>query len=171
MTIAGVGMGMTFPVYTIAVQNAVPYRMLGVATSTSTFVRSFGGAVGLAVLGSVVNNRFADGFVDQIPANVKAVVPLNDLTSLAHNPQALVSPEAQAQLKSMFSQTGQVTQVFDQVMNALRHALASSIAEAFFIGFGVLLIGFVAAFFLKEIPLRKDKQDAPPSPDLNLNSD
>lgn len=161
MMIAGIGMGITMPVYTIAVQNAVPYSVLGVATSTTAFIRSFGGAVGLAVLGSVVNNRFAEGFISQIPSNIKAAVPMDDLISLAHNPQALVSPEAQTQLKSMFSQTGQVTQIFDQVMTALRQALASSIAEAFLIGFGVLLIGLVAAFFLKEIPLRKDNQDSP----------
>lgn len=152
---AGLGMGLTMPVFTIAVQNAVPYSMLGVATASSAFIRSVGGAVGLAILGSVMNNRFFAGFIGQLPESAKNLVPMDQLTALAHNPQALVNPAAQAQLKTMLSQPGQGAALFDQVMLTLRHALSSAIAEAFLVGFGVLMIGLIATFFLKEIPLRK----------------
>ncbi|MDP6131947.1 MAG: MFS transporter [Dehalococcoidia bacterium] len=50
IVLMGFGVGISFPVFTIAVQNAVPYRVLGVATSSIQFFRSIGGTMGLAVL-------------------------------------------------------------------------------------------------------------------------
>lgn len=49
----GFGSGMTFPVATIAVQNAVDQAHLGVATGVLTFLRSLGGALGVATLGAI----------------------------------------------------------------------------------------------------------------------
>jgi EmrB/QacA subfamily drug resistance transporter len=53
LVVIGVGMGMTFPVTTVSVQNAVDQRHLGVATGMLTFLRSLGGALGVAVLGAI----------------------------------------------------------------------------------------------------------------------
>ena len=47
-------MGMTFPVTTVSVQNAVDQRHLGVATGMLTFLRSLGAALGVAVLGAIL---------------------------------------------------------------------------------------------------------------------
>ncbi len=53
LVIVGVGMGMTFPVTTVSVQNAVDQKHLGVATGVLTFLRSLGSALGVAVLGAI----------------------------------------------------------------------------------------------------------------------
>ncbi len=50
---AGMGTGMTFPIATISVQNAVERAHLGVATGVLTFLRSLGGALGVAILGAI----------------------------------------------------------------------------------------------------------------------
>jgi len=50
---AGLGTGMTFPIATISVQNAVERAHLGVATGVLTFLRALGGALGVAVLGAI----------------------------------------------------------------------------------------------------------------------
>jgi hypothetical protein len=65
------------PVYVIAIQNAVPYSIMGVATSTNTFFRSIGGAVGLAIAGSVMNNRLADELTGGLPPEISASEALN----------------------------------------------------------------------------------------------
>ncbi|HEV2503856.1 MAG TPA: MDR family MFS transporter [Mesorhizobium sp.] len=52
-TCVGYGAGTTFPVATISVQNAVERSHLGVATGVLTFMRSLGGALGVALLGAV----------------------------------------------------------------------------------------------------------------------
>jgi EmrB/QacA subfamily drug resistance transporter len=147
--VIGFGLGVTMPVFTIAIQNSVPYSLLGVATSSNTFIRSFGGSIGLAVLGSIMNNRFLSSFTGSIPESVRSVVPMDELTVLAHNPQALVNPAAQAQLKEMLTQPGMGANVFEQVMHTLREALSSAISGSFLIGFMILLIGLIAAFFFK----------------------
>jgi EmrB/QacA subfamily drug resistance transporter len=53
IALAGAGVGTLFPVATVSVQNAVEPENLGIATATLTFLRSLGGAIGVAVLGSV----------------------------------------------------------------------------------------------------------------------
>ncbi|MHA6684581.1 MDR family MFS transporter [Mesorhizobium sp. A556] len=49
----GIGTGATFPVATVSVQNAVDRAHLGVATGVLTFLRTLGGALGVAMLGAV----------------------------------------------------------------------------------------------------------------------
>jgi EmrB/QacA subfamily drug resistance transporter len=57
MLVFGLGLGMVVQVLVLAVQNAVPYEMLGVATSGSTLFRSIGGSLGTAVLGAIFTGR------------------------------------------------------------------------------------------------------------------
>jgi EmrB/QacA subfamily drug resistance transporter len=60
MFVLGLGLGMVMQVLVLAVQNAVAYEELGVATSGATLFRSIGGSVGTAVLGSIFTNRLDD---------------------------------------------------------------------------------------------------------------
>jgi EmrB/QacA subfamily drug resistance transporter len=57
MLLIGLGFGMVMPTSTLAVQNSVDWKDLGVATSLVTFFRSLGGAVGLAVAGALFNSK------------------------------------------------------------------------------------------------------------------
>ncbi|QGF25147.1 DHA2 family efflux MFS transporter permease subunit [Raineyella fluvialis] len=50
----GLGLGQLMQTLTLATQNAVPVRDMGVATSSSTFFRQIGGTLGTAVLLSVL---------------------------------------------------------------------------------------------------------------------
>ncbi len=161
--LAGFGVGATMPLYTIAVQNAVPYEVLGVATSSTVFFRSLGGSMGLAVFGSVMSNRFASDFANGLSPAVKAIISPERLASLAHNPQALVSVQAQAQLKGLFDSFGaQGTALFEQVLQALRHALNSALSEIFLVGLGIIIVAFIVNLFIKEMPLRKQHTVAKP---------
>jgi EmrB/QacA subfamily drug resistance transporter len=156
IVITGFGLGNTMPIYVIAVQNAVTYEVLGVATSSTIFFRSIGGSVGLAVFGSVMSNRFASNFTHVLPPLAKTMIPPERLDFLVRNPQALVSIEAQNQLKEIFSAFGpQGAAFFEQVLQALRQALESALSEVFLIVTGVLIVAFIVNFFIKEIPLRK----------------
>jgi EmrB/QacA subfamily drug resistance transporter len=53
MFVLGAGIGASMQVLVIAVQNAVSYSQLGVATSGATFFRSIGGSFGTAIFGAV----------------------------------------------------------------------------------------------------------------------
>lgn len=157
IALTGFGLGVTIPLYTIAVQNAVPYNLLGVATSLTIFFRTIGGSVGLAMLGAVMSNRFTAELVTRLPDAVKGAVPSQTISALSHNPQALLNPEAEEGLQAVFSQFGSSgAALYGQTLQAMRGSLVAAVSEVFLISVFIMLIAFVANFFLKEIPLRKE---------------
>ena len=54
MVIAGIGVGPGLPLYTLAIQNAIDASKLGQATSAAQFFRQIGGAVAVAVMGTIL---------------------------------------------------------------------------------------------------------------------
>jgi hypothetical protein len=61
IVIVGAGLGVTFPLTIAVVQAGVGRELVGVATSQVNFWRSLGGAVGTAVLGSILASRLPAG--------------------------------------------------------------------------------------------------------------
>ncbi|MEM7131498.1 MAG: MDR family MFS transporter [Chloroflexota bacterium] len=59
----GVGMGFSVSPFLIAIQNAVPKRELGTATSTLQFCRNIGGTLGVSVMGVVLTQRLSSGLI------------------------------------------------------------------------------------------------------------
>jgi fucose permease len=53
----GSGMGFTTTTFIVSIQSTVDWKMRGTATATNMFMRSLGGAVGVALLGGILNNR------------------------------------------------------------------------------------------------------------------
>ncbi|HEU4631216.1 MAG TPA: MDR family MFS transporter, partial [Gemmatimonadaceae bacterium] len=72
MLVLGLGMGMVMQVLVLAVQNAVDYEDLGVATSGATLFRSIGGSVGTAVLGAVFAARLSANLARALPPEAAA---------------------------------------------------------------------------------------------------
>ena len=145
----GCGMGFSTPTFTIAIQNSVPRENLGVATSSFTFLRSFGGSIGLAIMGSIVNTRFLSAVYSEIPQNLLNSIPKESLSSIVHNPQVLVNPAVKAQLEESLKNSGVSAGAYNQIMTGLHQALSTAITTAFLISFFILLTGLVGACFLK----------------------
>jgi hypothetical protein len=146
--VTGVGMGMSLPLFVIAVQNAVPYRIMGVATSSVQFFQSIGQAVGLAVFGSIMANRFASNVIGN---DFIAGLPLSpdSLSALTKNPEALMDPSALSGFQALPG--------FDaeQFLHAIKGCLTAAITDVFLIGAIVVAAAFVVTLFLKEVPLRR----------------
>ena len=68
MLVAGLGIGPCFAVFTLVVQNGVPVRNLGTATSSLTLFQQVGGTVGLAITGTI----FGSTFLDEVPRRLTA---------------------------------------------------------------------------------------------------
>jgi EmrB/QacA subfamily drug resistance transporter len=165
MVVMGFGLGITMPLYLLAVQNAVPYSILGAATSSTAFFRSIGGSVGLAIFGSVMNNRFASVLVSRIPADFIKLVPPEQLNALVRDPEAIISPEAQGQLQAIVAKMGdQGAALLPKVLEALRESLARAISSVFYYGFFAIVLAFFVNLFLKEIPLRTHHGAGPQRP-------
>lgn len=161
IVLLGFGLGMTFPVFTIAVQNAVPYKLMGVATSSTQFFRTIGGTLGLAILGSFMVGRFKDDLAAEIPDAARQALPPGTLDQMANNPQALVSLQAMDSLQQAFAQMGpQGAELARQVVLGLREALAFAISNVFVVSLLVLALAFALTLLLKEIPLQRRRHGA-----------
>ncbi|MFH5925893.1 MDR family MFS transporter [Roseomonas xinghualingensis] len=102
--VLGLGMGMGMPNLTTAVQNAVDYKELGAATGTMTFVRSLGGAVGVAASGAILAARLAG------PVDVEAMTRggAEALAALTPEQHALLAEAYRTALTGCFILSGVV---------------------------------------------------------------
>ena len=66
MAIAGLGIGPSFAVFTLAVQNAVPVRDLGTGTSSLTLFQQIGGTIGLAITGTIFGSTLLEETPEQL---------------------------------------------------------------------------------------------------------
>ncbi|ASS67095.1 MULTISPECIES: DHA2 family efflux MFS transporter permease subunit [Paenibacillus] len=161
MCIFGVGLGMGMPVFSLATQNAVSHKELGVATASSQLFRNLGGTIGIAVMGTVMSNNLARHLKQALTS---ADAP--DLSKLDPevakkmvefaNPQTLMNrPLIEATEKSL---PEEARVIFVQMIDRIRDALGDTLSLVFATGTGVLCISLVLVFFLKELPLRTTNQ-------------
>ena len=168
--IMGFGLGTSFPLFTIAVQNGVPQQYLGVATSSTQFFRSVGGSIGLALFGSYMVRQFKDGMQDNLPTEAFETVPPQLLNQITSNPNALLNSEGSESLLNAFSASGESgVALGDQVFGAIRESLAGAIGDVFFLAFIFVVIAVLATTLIREVPLRKrgGPPQAPPSSDAS----
>jgi EmrB/QacA subfamily drug resistance transporter len=161
MVLTGLGLGVTFPIYTIAAQNSVPYKVMGAVVSAIPFSRFLGGTLGLAILGSVVNHRFTAEFISKLPDQLRSSISQQQLASLTQNPETLIGNQSSAQLADLIKRLGLPPGTdTGQILLAFRESLISGIAEAFLIALIVVVIAWIVNWFIKEIPLRKQQKTA-----------
>ncbi len=154
MVVMGIGLGMSLPLFMLAVQNAVPHRVMGIATSTMQFLRSVGGTMGVAVMGSLINSTLSSELAANMPPQVTESAP-PALVEQIRNPQFLLSPEQLSAVRGAFEQLGpQGTQLFEASIVAVRTSLATAIGDAFWVAVIVMAASVLVGAFLKEVPLR-----------------
>ena len=137
----GMGLGFSMQTIVIALQNAVDFKDMGVATSANTFFRSIGGTIGVAIFGTIYSNRLAHYMAEGV-AKLQAT-----------KPEALqgATPEAFAQLPNNTA----VLKTFSPDLQAsIFHAFVQSFHVVFLSAAPVTILGFIVAFFLRETPLR-----------------
>jgi EmrB/QacA subfamily drug resistance transporter len=127
MIVIGLGLGVTFPVFTLAVQNAVDQRMVGAATSTMQFFRSMGGALGVAVFGSVLTNSFGTSLRAVLPPQIANGLTPDQFARLA-NPQALMNPAGTGAVLRGVADPGPGADLY---IEAIRQALAVALHNVF----------------------------------------
>jgi EmrB/QacA subfamily drug resistance transporter len=127
MLVLGLGLGMVMQVLVLAVQNAVDYRELGVATSGTTLFRSIGGSIGVSVFGAI--------FTAGLTAHLAASLPPG-----AHLPSATEPAAIQA--------------LPTAVRTAYLDAFTAALQPVFLSAAVVAVFGFALSWLLKEVPLR-----------------
>jgi len=131
--LAGVGMGLVFVPMLIAVQSAVPRSVLGSATSLTGFFRTIGGAVGVAVMGSVMAQRLhheLSGLLATAPAGLQ-----DRLREVVAHPDLIVNPLTRAGLGA-------------DILGQMRPAMAHAVGSVFVVGLVVAVVALASAFLV-----------------------
>jgi EmrB/QacA subfamily drug resistance transporter len=161
MVLTGLGIGVGMSLFTIVVQNALPDSALGQVTASLQFFRSIGSTIGVALLGTAMNNRFQSELTARLPSGIAQVLPPG-ASGFVENPQALLNPEATTRLQQYFVAAGPQGQLlFDQFLGAMRASLSGAITTVFAVGCALMVLGLVATLFLPEIPLRQRRRASP----------
>ena len=154
MVIAGLGLGLIQPIYTLVVQNAAPAAQRGAATASTQFFRSIGSTVGVAVFGSALLTIFHRDFQRSIP-------PLTPDRALAAFRNPLLVVQYRQRLEAAFSQYPGGLQLFHRLFDSLRTALTHGLHSIFVIGAALMVVAVAVNFFLREVPLRKRAAASP----------
>jgi MFS family permease len=152
MFIAGLGVGPTFAVFTIVVQNSVPFKDLGAATSDLTLFRQIGTTVGIAVAFTLFRLNFTWNLLREqliaagAPAQFVPAAP-----PPGFDPAALTSVNANASGDFLATIPAQFQPIF---IDGFHRALTIAIGNSIWLGVVASAVALMASFFLKEIPLR-----------------
>ncbi len=129
----GMGLGLIFPNLTLAVQNAAPIEDLGIATSTSNFFRSMGGAFGAAIAGAFFTSKLTSELNDRLGA--ERLEQLGGVQELIKTPK--------------------VVQNFPvDLRDAVVGAVSDSVSGMFIVAIPLMAGVLAMAIALREIPLR-----------------
>ena len=158
MVLAGLGIGPSFAVFTLIVQNAVSPDRIGVATSSLTFFQQIGGTVGLTLAGTIL----ADRLVTEIPTQLVA----------SGVPQQFVDGFSSSGGSSQLDLTGTgdlgarilasvpeafkavVQPLIPNIVHGIHEAISIAIASTFWIGIGGAIVAAILVMFLREVPMR-----------------
>jgi EmrB/QacA subfamily drug resistance transporter len=127
MLVLGLGLGAVMQVLVLAVQNAVDYRNMGVATSGSLLFRQIGGSIGIAIFGAIFANRLRGNLLSELPSGARL--------------PKTVSPAV-------------VRNLPPAVHDAYVHAVAVSLHPVFVVAAIVSVFSFFLTWLLREVPLR-----------------
>jgi EmrB/QacA subfamily drug resistance transporter len=128
MLLLGLGIGMVLQVIVLAAQNAVSYRLLGVATSGSALVRQVGGSIGVAAFGAMFSNELTQQLAQRFPAAAHVPTGANPEV-VKHLPPAIHAPYIAS--------------------------FAAALQPVFLAAAGISLVAFGLSWLLRDVPLRQ----------------
>jgi len=138
----GAGLGFSMQTIVIALQNAVDFKDMGVATSANTFFRSIGGTIGIAIFGTIYANRLGHYMQNTIG------------TYFGANPSAAKDSKLTANLGQIQNNTSAITKLPVELQTGILHSFVQSFHIVFLSAAPITLIGLFIAMFLRETPLR-----------------
>ena len=144
--VAGIGAGGTLSTFRLAIQNSVPFRFLGAATSALQFCRLLSSTMGLAVLGVVLSRSLSARLDEALPASVKDALPPGRLDAIRKDPRALVDPVAAEVLAAGRDATGaDGAAMGDTLLGSLNAALTGAVGDVFTVSAALIALSLIAA--------------------------
>lgn len=145
--LVGAGLGLSMQTIVIALQNSVDFKDMGVATSSNTFFRSLGSVFGTALFGAILTNRLGHYLI----------VGRDELA--VSNPTAAQS-FSESDIEKIKQNTSAIAQLPPEAQTTALDAFVNSFQVVFLMAAPITALGFLLALFLRETPLRTNKDYA-----------
>lgn len=153
MVVMGLGLGQLMQTLTIAAQNAVEPRDIGVATSSATFFRQIGGTTGVAVMLSLLFASLSERGA-WIGEEIKKAVTLNPAL-LTQPENAILQQAGTSGIAELVNKDSSFLQTISpEIANPILIAFTEAGTTVFLAAAAVTAVGFVLSLFVKEVPLR-----------------
>ena len=160
MALMGLGLGQCMQTLVLAVQNAVPPRDMGVATSSTTFFRQMGGTLGTAIFLSIVFSTVTDRIGEQF-----RTAAADGFGGALTDPAVAANPANQQVLQgfqngggslgsSVLTDSSFLQRIDARLAAPFLNGFTESMTLAFLVAACVIAVGFVLVLFVKELPLR-----------------
>ncbi|WP_369392942.1 MFS transporter [Streptomyces sp. CG1] len=164
MALFGIGLSGCMQILTLAVQNAVEPKDMGVATASATFFRQMGGTAGTAIFLSVLFSTVGD----KIGSAFRSAAGTPAFQAALHDPAVRANP-ANAPVLEMFKHPGAsggsgsgvlddssfIQRLDPRLAQPFKAGFTDSMQLVFLIAAAVMVLGFLVAVWTKEVPLRQ----------------
>jgi EmrB/QacA subfamily drug resistance transporter len=157
MIIAGMGMGLLQPVYTVAVQNVAPRKQMGAATASTAFFRSIGSTMGVAIFGSVLLTSYHRDLSAGIPPDTSP-----EALKLFSNP--LLLGQMRGKLDATFGHSAGGLHLLQMLMANVRTGLLHGLQRIFFASAVIMTLAIILHIALRDVPLRRHHAPEPEIP-------
>ncbi|MGP3987888.1 MDR family MFS transporter [Streptomyces sp. 3N207] len=148
MAVLGAGMGFLMQLTMLIAQNSVELKDMGVASSTTTLFRTIGGSFGVALMGTIFARQVEDSMRESAAAGGQS-----------GGGAASKFADGSAQLDA-----ASLEKLPEQVRAAYEHAVVNGTHAVFLLAAAVTVLAFVAAWFIKEVPLKDAAAQKPQEP-------
>ena len=168
MFVMGLGIGPSMAVFTIIIQNSVPFRVMGVATSALIFFRQVGGSIGLAIAGTLFGSSLTAEIPRQLSANgvPQPIIDGFQRAGLSGGSDATaVGVDLGQQILSKTPDAFKpvVEPYLAAIVQAVHQAFSIAVANAMWLGVITAVIGFIiVAVGIPELPLRQHAEEGTP---------
>ncbi|MET8808088.1 DHA2 family efflux MFS transporter permease subunit [Streptomyces sp. NPDC004546] len=164
MALFGIGLSGCMQILTLAVQNAVEPKDMGVATASATFFRQMGGTAGTAVFLSVLFSTVGD----KISSAFRTAYGTPAFQAALHDPAVRADPANKSVLEmfqhpqagggsgsGVLDDSSFIQRLDPRLAQPFKVGFTDSMQLVFLIAAAVLVLGFLVAVWTKEVPLRK----------------
>lgn len=131
--LVGVGLGPSQSLFNMVSQSAAPIRQIGVATSTSMFLRQCGGMIGVSIFGAMLLAKMTESIAARVPGANIDLGEMQKMAAMATESGAKLSPQMEGFISS-------------SIANAMSYIFTGSLV--------IVAIAFVAILFIPQIQLR-----------------
>jgi EmrB/QacA subfamily drug resistance transporter len=164
MIVTGLGIGPSFAVFTLIVQNTVRPAVIGVATASLTFFQQIGGTIGLTIAATVLADKLAE---DLPPRLASKGVPAEFLTQFRPGGQLDLTGTGDLGARILNSVPEafrpQVQPLIPGIVQGIHESFSIAIASTFWVSIAAAIVAAIIVLFLREQPMRETFEMAEPA--------